>query len=211
MQAARQDERLSRSNEASLVGGVPNFPGIMAAMMISPALAVPLRSLADFLLVSSYPESTISRSEREILATAVSAGNDCFYCMDSHAAFAEALLAQDGCDAENSRDLADRVKLGDFSALSNKIQSLARVACLVREGGRQLTPEAVAAARDAGASDADIQLAVMISAAFCMYNRIVDGFRAQTPSDPSAFAERARQIAAYGYSDRRITAVPDAA
>lgn len=211
MEAARRDERISRSNEAILVKDIPNFPGILAAMMISPELAAPLRSLADFLLVTSYPQATISRLEREILATAVSAGNDCFYCMDSHAAFAEALLAQEGRDTGNSRDLTNRVKLGDFSALPSKIQCLARIACLVREGGRQLTPEAVAAARDTGASDADIQLAVLISAAFCMYNRVVDGFRAYTPSDPSVFDERAQQIAAYGYSDHRITAVTDEA
>ena len=31
-----------------------------------------------------------------MLATAVSAGNDCFYCMDSHGAFATALLERDG-------------------------------------------------------------------------------------------------------------------
>lgn len=72
-------------------------------MMISPELAVPLRSLADFLLVSSCPHSDNFAFERHVLATTVSAGNDCFYCMDSQAAFAEALLTQEGCDAENSR------------------------------------------------------------------------------------------------------------
>jgi len=35
--------------------------------------------------------------------------------------------------------------------------------------------EHIARALDAGASDADTQLAVMIAAAFCMYNRYVDG------------------------------------
>ena len=36
------------------------------------------------------------RHEREMLATAVSAANDCFYCMDSHGAFANALLERNG-------------------------------------------------------------------------------------------------------------------
>src|SRR5712692_10337832 len=38
-------------------------------------------------LVKKYPGSTLTRAERELVATAVSAGNDCFYCMDTHGAF----------------------------------------------------------------------------------------------------------------------------
>ena len=31
-----------------------------------------------------YPGATLVRAEREMLATAVSAANDCFFCMDCH-------------------------------------------------------------------------------------------------------------------------------
>ena len=56
------------------------------------------------------------------------------------------------------------------------------------------------AAHDAGASEADVQLAVLIASAFSMYNRLVDGFRARTAPSPDVYRERAAQIAENGYS-----------
>ena len=88
----RDDERKARSAEAPIVGGLPDVPGIVAAMRLSPGLAVHLRGLADELLVNDMPGVTLARADRELLATAVSAANDCFYCMDSHGAFAGELL-----------------------------------------------------------------------------------------------------------------------
>ena len=93
---ARDDERVARSNEDILVGSLPDAPGILAAIRLTPGLGVHLRGLADELLVNDFPGATISRPQREMLATAVSAGNDCFYCMDSHGAFASALLEHTG-------------------------------------------------------------------------------------------------------------------
>jgi hypothetical protein len=63
-----------------------------------------------------------------------------------------------------------------------------------------LTAEDVRAARAAGASDADVQLAILIASAFSMYNRLVDGFRARTPASPEAYRARAAEIAEHGYS-----------
>ena len=56
--------------------------------------------------------------------------------------------------------------------------------------------------------DADVQLAVLIAAAFSMYNRMVDGFRAKTPPTPEAYRARASEIAEQGYSDQRAAVVP---
>ena len=71
------------------------MPGIGVAMRLTPGLGVHLRGLADELLVKDFPGATIQRHEREMLATAVSAANDCFFCMDSHAAHAGALLERE--------------------------------------------------------------------------------------------------------------------
>ena len=100
---ARDDERLSRSQQELLVGGLPELPGILTALNLTPALGVHLRGLADELLVHDHPGATISRAEREMLATAVSAGNNCFYCMDSHGAFATALLQKGGDEEPRAR------------------------------------------------------------------------------------------------------------
>ena len=93
---ARDEERLTRSQEEPIVGGLPDVPGILTALRLTPELGIHLRGLADELLVNDFAGATIERAEREMLATAVSAANDCFYCMDSHGAFANALLERDG-------------------------------------------------------------------------------------------------------------------
>jgi hypothetical protein len=41
---------------------------------------------------------------------------------------------------------------------------------------------------------------VLIAAAFSMYNRMVDGFRAVTPPSSEAYRDRAAEIAEHGYS-----------
>ena len=78
--------------------------------------------------------------------------------------------------------------------------ALIRIAETVRREPRALTSAHVEAALSAGATDGDVQLAVLIAAGFSMYNRIVEGFRARTAPTPDAYRERAFQIARNGYS-----------
>jgi uncharacterized peroxidase-related enzyme len=202
---ARDDERRIRSQDEPIVGGLPDAPGILTALRLTPNLGLHLRGLADELLVNDFPGATIARHEREMLATAVSAANDCFYCMDSHGAFATALLEQSGA---GHASIIDTIKLGSSEGLDEKMQALLHIARTVRRDPLDLTAGDVDAALAAGASDADTQLAVLIAAAFSMYNRMVDGFRANTPPDPAAYTARAGEIAAHGYSDQRVLSVP---
>jgi uncharacterized peroxidase-related enzyme len=203
---SRDEERLQRAQQEPIVGGLPDVPGILAAIRLTPGLGVHLRGLADELLVKDFPGASISRGEREMIATAVSAENDCFYCMDSHGAFATAVLERSG--AADLVPLIDTIKLGSSDGLDAKMQALLHIARTVRRDPLDLTAAAVAEAKAAGAADADVQLAVLIAAAFSMYNRMVDGFRAKTPPTEEAFRARASEIAEHGYSDQRVTAVP---
>ena len=202
----RDEERLQRSQEEPIVGGLPDVPGILAAIRLTPGLGVHLRGLADELLVNDFPGSTLERGQREMLATAVSAANDCFYCMDSHGAFATAVLEQSG--SADLAPLVDVVKVGSSEGFDDKMRALLHIARTVRGQPRDLTAADVAAARAAGAADADVQLAVLIAAAFSMYNRMVEGFRARTPPTPDAYVARASEIAEHGYSDQRVRSVP---
>lgn len=202
----RDGERLERAREEPIVGGLADVPGILAAIRLTPGLGIHLRGLADELLVNDFPGATLERAEREMLATAVSAANDCFYCMDSHGAFATALLEQSG--SHEKVPLIDGIKLGSFDDLDARMQALVHIARTVRREPRELTAVEVGAAHAAGATDADVQLAVLIAAAFSMYNRMVEGFRARTPADAGAYRGRAQEIAEHGYSDRRVTTVP---
>lgn len=198
---ARDEERQLRAAEEPIVGGVPDVPGITAAMRLTDGLGLHLRGLADELLVHDYPGATISRAEREMLAAAVSAGNDCFFCMDSHAAHATALLELAG--TMELAPVLDEIKAGSSVGLGPTMQALLEIARTVGRNARALTADQVAAATAAGASDADVQLAVLIAAGFSMYNRMVDGLRARTPASLEAYTGRAREIAAAGYSAPR--------
>ena len=193
--------RIARAQEQPIVGGLPDVPGIGVAMRLTPELGIHLRGLADAVLVNDYPGATISRAEREMLATALSASNDCFFCMDSHAEHAAAVLARnDGADHAAHLPRLEAIKLGAFDGLEPKMQALMAIARTVGRRARDLTAADVEAARAAGATDADVQLAVLIASAFSMYNRLVDGFRARTPASPEAYRGRAAEIAEHGYS-----------
>jgi uncharacterized peroxidase-related enzyme len=198
-----QEARIARSLEQPIVGGLPDVPGIGVAMRLTPELGLHLRGLADAVLVKDYPGSTLTRAEREMLATALSASNDCFYCMDSHAEHGLAVLTREGLDpaghAEHAAAFA-AVKAGATDGFDPKLRALMRIARTVGRRALDLTAGDVAAARDAGATDEDVQLAVLIASAFSMYNRLVDGFRARTPASPEAYRARAAEIAEHGYS-----------
>jgi uncharacterized peroxidase-related enzyme len=202
----REEERILRSQQEPIVGGLPDVPGIGAAIRLTPGLGVHLRGLADELLVNDFPGATIRRHEREMLATAVSAANDCFYCMDSHGAFASALLEKTG--ANELVPVIDVIKGGSSDGLDDKMGALLAIARTVQRAPRGLSQAEVDAALQAGASDADVQLAVLIAAAFSMYNRMVDGFRAKTPPSAEAYRERASEIAEHGYSSPAVTSQP---
>jgi len=195
---AREEERLARAQEEPIVGGLPDAPGITAAIRLTPGLGIHLRGLADELLVHEFPGATLSRAEREMIAAATSAANDCFFCMDSHAAHATALLELSG--ATEFVAVLDEIKLGSFERLDDKMRALVEIAGKVRGEARDLTAADVAVARAAGATDADVQLAVLIAAAFSMYNKMVEGFRAKTPPSVEAYRGRAAEIAEHGYS-----------
>lgn len=199
----RDDERLRRSLQEPIVGGLPDVPGILSAIRLTPGLGVHLRGLADELLVNDFPGTTMDRAEREMLATAVSAANDCYFCMDSHGAHANALLEQDG--ATERAPLIEIVKEGSSDGFDERMRALLHIARTVRREPRDVTADDVAAAHAAGATDADVQLAVLIAAGFSMYNRIVEGFRARTPPTVEAYRARAAEIAAGGYGAQPAT------
>jgi hypothetical protein len=62
-----------------------------------------------------------------------------------------------------------------------------------------VTAEDVANAREAGATDLEIHDTVLIAAAFCMYNRYVDGLATWQPEDPAMYAKMGEHLATHGY------------
>jgi uncharacterized peroxidase-related enzyme len=165
-------------------------PGIRSLFAFRQDTAKILCDLANALL---HEPSTLSQAERELIATYVSSQNDCHYCQSAHGAIASAHLG-------GNDDLVSSVKRNfERAEISEKLKALLAIASLVQKGGKHVESGAIDRARRAGASDREIHDAVLIAAAFCMYNRYVDGLATWAPADPEAFKERAAGVARNGY------------
>ena len=55
------------------------------------------------------------------------------------------------------------------------------------------------AAREQGATDVEIHDTILIAAAFCMYNRCVDGLDTWQPRDEALYLQRGKKTAREGY------------
>jgi uncharacterized peroxidase-related enzyme len=171
------------------------LPGIRGPLVFSPATTQPLSDLAEALLRGP---NTLTLAEREMIATYVSAENDCYYCQTSHGSTAAQHLGG-GADYE----LISRMKHDcETAPLSDKMKALLAIAGKVQKGGKHVTTEDVERARSHGATDKEIHDTVLIAAAFCMFNRYVDGLDTWQPRDPELYVEIGRQAAALGYSRR---------
>jgi uncharacterized peroxidase-related enzyme len=166
-------------------------PGITGLLAFRPETAKPLNDLAEVLLRGPH---SLTPGERELIAAYVSGLNDCTFCYASHSASATAQL-----DADIS--LVDQaVDDLDSAPVSAKLRALLRIAGTVRDDGRKVTTELVAAARAEGATDLEIHDTVLIAAAFCMYNRYVDGLGTLAPDSPHMYAQAARRTIESGYT-----------
>lgn len=167
-----------------------DLPGIVGLFGYRPETGRVLSELAEVLLRGP---STLSRGERELIAAYVSSRNECRFCASSHGAFAAAQLPE-------GADLVGQVCADPADAdISAKLKALLHVAGQVQKSGKAVTTADVAAARAAGATDVEIHDTVLIAAAFCMYNRYVDGLATIAPEDPAAYAQSAELIVASGY------------
>ena len=167
-----------------------DLPGIRGALAFRPETAKPLNELVEILLFGPH---TLTPAERELIATYVSYLNDCHFCQSIHGAIAAAHLGGD-------EDLVGRVK-ADFrhADISDKLKALLVVASQVQRGGKSVTATDVEHARSLGATDVEIHDTVLIAAAFCMYNRYVDGLGTTQPHDQAMYRERGKMVARAGY------------
>jgi uncharacterized peroxidase-related enzyme len=168
----------------------PDLPGIRGAMAFRPETARPLNALVEILLQGP---STLSRGERELIATYVSSRNCTHYCHSIHGAIAAAHLG-------GNEALVKQVKT-DFTQanISSKLKALLVIGGLMQKDGKLVTKAEVEAARREGATDLEIHDTVLIAAAFCMYNRYVDGLGTYQPEEEAFYRERGPRVARDGY------------
>jgi uncharacterized peroxidase-related enzyme len=170
-----------------------DLPGIRSLFEYRPQTARPLNELVEVLLRGA---NTLTRGERELIASYVSSLNNTSYCTNIHGAFAAAQLT-------GGITLVNQVRADpDTAPISAKLKALLRIAAAVQRGGKNVRDEDIEAAREAGANDREIHDAVLIAAAFCMYNRYVDGLATTLPEDPAWYAAAAPAIVNDGYMAR---------
>ncbi len=170
-----------------------DFPGIRGPMAYSPETGKALNDLAEILLHDD--DNTLSRGEREMIGAYVSSQNDCFYCQNVHGALAQYYFE---CDMP----FIDGIKKNYQSMpISDKLKALLSIAGSVQKGGKYVTTEQIESAKSLGATDKEIHDTVLIAAAFCMFNRYVDGLNTWAPQDRQVYVDRAPMRAKEGYAN----------
>lgn len=169
------------------------LPGIRGPMQFSPATGKALNELAEILLHDG--NNTLTRGDREMIGAYVSSKNDCFFCQNVHGAMAQYYFE---CDMQFIDDIKS-----DYASMpiSDKLKALLSIAGSVQKGGKFVTPDQIAAAKSLGATDKEIHDTVLIAAAFCMFNRYVDGLNTWAPQDRNVYVERAKMRADDGYAN----------
>jgi uncharacterized peroxidase-related enzyme len=165
-------------------------PGILELLFYKGPTGKALANLAQTLL---HGPSPLSRGERELIASYVSELNRCEFCCESHSASASYHLQDNG-------KLAAVIRTDpDGAPVSEKMKALLKIAGQVQKSGREVTPQYIDAARNTGASDEEIHDTVLIAAAFCMYNRYVDGLGTNLPSRKEEYIPMGKRMATVGY------------
>jgi uncharacterized peroxidase-related enzyme len=167
----------------------PALPGITGLLNYRQDTALPIRQLTQILLRG---QSTLTEGERELIATVVSQGNQCRFCTAAHTAAADALLGE--------RETAEKVKNDPENApVSEKMKHLLEIARRVQGDARSVSPELVADAKAAGATDLELHDTVLIASLFCLYNKYVDGLASVTPTEPAFYERLASILKSNGY------------
>jgi uncharacterized peroxidase-related enzyme len=167
-----------------------DLPGIVGLLAYRPETARPLSALADALLRA---DNSLARGEREAIAAYVSSLNECRFCERSHSAYA-------ACQLEGGYDVVDSIKRDPREApVSRRLRALLAIAAAVQRSGQAVTEADIEAARAEGATDVEIHDTVLIAAAFCMYNRYVDGLATWAPEGREVYDARAEAIVTNGY------------
>lgn len=165
------------------------LPGIIGPMTAYPETAKPLNLLAEVLLCQETPG--FSKAERETVASYVSFLNECQFCSESHAAVADVHWKVEGKAKEIWKSPGQ---------VSERLKSYLQIAAQVQKSGRAVQKAEIEAARKFGATDREIHDCVLIAAAFCLFNRYVDGLATFAPArGDSAYKVMGQMLATNGY------------
>lgn len=166
-------------------------PGVLGLMAYKPTTALALNQLAETILRGP---SSLTQGERELIAGSVSYFNECNFCHRSHAAAAEYCLDR---PAGYTESVARNIEGSDVSP---KMKALLQIAKKVHKSGKDVSADDINRAKTTGATDEEIHDTVIIAAAFCMFNRYVDGLATFTPEAGAPYyAATGKRLGEFGY------------
>ncbi len=172
------------------------LPGIRGLLTFSPETAKAMAELTQTLMRGPSP---LTMAEREMIAALVSSRNRCHYCRSAH----EAIAAEHLGGTDQDYGVLEQVQTDPETApVSAKMKALLAIAGKVQQDGKLVKEADVERARAEGATDKEIHDVVLIAAAFCMFNRYVDGLGTWQPDDPPFYREAGRLTAERGYTNR---------
>ncbi len=147
--------------------GRPEVPGILKCFATHPPLLEQMIALASSLL---FTEGHLPRNIKEMIATYVSALNECPYCLDSHASF---LRTQGGSD-----ELLSALSNGNLEvpSIGVKERQLLTFARKVTNESYKVTPDDIQQLTKGGWSQLQIAEATHITALFAFFNRVANTF-----------------------------------
>lgn len=167
-----------------------HLPGITGLLEYRLDTAMPIRELTQLLLRG---ESTLTQGERELIAALVSSRNCTNFCNAAHTKAADLLVGDNTTAAAVKADI-------ETAPVSEKMRALLQIAALTQKSGRAVSPEAIARAQAAGATDREIHDTILITGLFCLYNKYVDGLATVTPTDPAYYDTLGDRIVNRGYN-----------
>ena len=167
-------------------------------MTFRPETARPLNELVDVLLRGPH---TLTPGERELIATYVSARNDCRYCQTIHGAIAAHHLGGDEALVLDVKRDAER------AAISDKLKALLVIAGKTAESGRLRDGRQTSSvlARSARRISRFTTPCSSPPCSACA-TATSTAWRPGRPDDPDFYRQRAALIAEHGYTASTLTA-----
>ncbi|MCI5092360.1 carboxymuconolactone decarboxylase family protein [Phaeodactylibacter sp.] len=167
-----------------------NRMGIVELLLYKPVTGKIISEFTNALLQGPSP---LSVAQREMIATFVSHLNGCEFCYKMHKAVMES------ADAEEGEILECAIYQVESEKVTPKLKALLKLAKLIQSNELHAMEKEISNAHAAGASDEEIHDTVLISSAFCMFNRYVDGLGANLPKDEGAYSSLGAFVAKQGY------------
>jgi uncharacterized peroxidase-related enzyme len=167
-----------------------DLPGIVGLFLNKPSTGKAGCGLAHAVLRGP---SSLSIIERELIAAYVSSLNECEFCFNSHGTVVNEIAKDKG------NILSCAINDIDTAPVSGKMKALLRIAGKVQKSGKLVTEDDIKDARNEGATDEDIHDTVLVAAAFCLFNRYVDGLNTQPLNKKEDYVQPARGLIKFGY------------